>query len=458
MKNFDFNFIKDIYSKADKNFNPKNHKLDNKDPNAQIFTSKIYFKFLSMNNKTINKALKQSNPEYYKLLEDTNGDYSRRKGGRVTEQVRDHADWAKEQIRNHSELKYSILGVFVDVYSILTDLRWRAAFKLAFDYCKKNGDNRTIAAAVKSLYFAMVMSCEAMLLKVLEVEYAISTNVDVVHAALDVQTRYAVFMKKNVVPSINLFVLMNNMKDPTTYVKAVINGEGKAKRATENYTIPMYKDDATKSTEGAVFDTMKAAGGAIGNIAASGLTAFGGIYGGVAGGAAANAAGAALKAGFAGGLKAGVASIGTVASTASGVSLFIGIIGSLWFIFTIIPSIRVILYYAAISKVNVQKELALHEEMLNNNIATLKAKYDTMRAGPEKEKLAKVIENQQKMYEDLLAKLKNMTSDNYSDDTATDNALSSDESESDKEANSNGTDTNTDGDSDNSSDDFDVLI
>ena len=31
------------------------NKVDSKDPNPQIFTSKIYFKFLSMNNKTMNK-------------------------------------------------------------------------------------------------------------------------------------------------------------------------------------------------------------------------------------------------------------------------------------------------------------------------------------------------------------------------------------------------------------------
>jgi hypothetical protein len=153
MKNFDFKTIKEIYDKADKNFNPKNHKIDTKDPNAQIFTSKVYFKFLSMNNKTISKALKQGNPEYYKLLDETNGDYSRRKGGKIPEQIRDHVDWAKEMIRGNSTLKYSILGIFVDTYSLLNDLKWRAAFKLAFDYCRKNGDNRTITAAVKSIGF-----------------------------------------------------------------------------------------------------------------------------------------------------------------------------------------------------------------------------------------------------------------------------------------------------------------
>ena len=228
MKNFDFKTIKDIYDKADKNFNPKNHKVDSKDPNAQIFTSKVYFKFLSMNNKTIQKALKQSNPEYYKLLDETNGDYSRRKGGKIPEQLRDHVDWAKEAIRNDSNLKYSILGIFVDTYTILNDLKWRAAFKLAFDYCRKNGDNRTIAAAVKSLYFAMVISCETLLLKVLEIEYMISMDNNIQNATLQVQTRYPVFMKKTVVPAINLFVLMTNLKDPSTYVKSIITGEPSA--------------------------------------------------------------------------------------------------------------------------------------------------------------------------------------------------------------------------------------
>ena len=149
---------------------------------------------------------------------------------------------------------------------------------------------------------------------------------------------------------------------------------------------------------------------------------------------------------------------GTVAagtSVAAGVAFIVGVIGTLWFIFTIIPSIRIILYYSAIAKINVQKELALHEEMLSNNIATLKQKYNEMRDGPEKEKLSEVIAKQQQMYEDLLAKIKNMSSDNYNDDTATDNALSTDESEADKEAEDKGKDTNTDGDD---TDTFDVLI
>ena len=449
MKAYDFKLIKEIYDKANKNFNPKNHKVDTKDPNPQIFTSKIYFKFLSMNNKTINKALKQSNQEYYKLLEETNGDYSRRKGGHIAEQIKEHAVWCTEKIRQNPNLKYSILGVFVDSYSLLTDLKWRSAFKLAFDYCKKHGDNRTIAAAIKSLYFAMVISCETSLLKILELEYYLSLGNDIENAVLQLQARYNVFMKKNVVPCINLYVLMSNIKDPTTYVKSVITGEDKAKRATENFTVPLYKDEATKSVEGALFDTMKAAGGAIANITISGISAITGLV--TAGVSAGGITGSAAAAGGA------IAGAGTV--TGGAIGFVVGIIGTLWFIFTIIPSIRVILYYASISKINVQKELMLHEEMLSNNIAVLKEKYDSMRDGPEKEKLAAVIQKQQKMCEDILAKIENMTSDNYSDDTATDNALSTDESEADKEAEKNGKDTNTDGDdSSDGGDDFDVLI
>ena len=449
MKTYDFNAIKAIYDKADKNFNPKNHKVDNKDPSPQVFTSKVYFKFLSMNNKTISKALKTANPEYYKLLEDTNGDYSRRKGGHIAEQIKAHVDWAKELVRIYPNLKYSILGTFVDVYSILSDLRWRAAFKLAFDFCRKNGDNRTIAAAIKSLYFAMVISCETTVLKLIELEYMISLGNTPENAVLQLQTRYAVFMKKSIVPSINLFVLLKNINDPTSYVKSVINGETKAKKSTENFTVPMYKDKATKSMEGAFFDTMKAAGGAIANIAASGLAAVGGFI------AAANTGAAGIGLGKA---AAGAAAITGGSFGAGGAAFVVGVIGTLWFIFTIIPSIRIILYYAAISKVNVQKELALHEEMLSNNIATLKEKYDNMKAGEAKDKLGAVIEKQQKMYEDLLAKIKNMSSDNYNDDTAVDNALSTDESESDKEADKAGTDTNADGDVEDVGDGFSVLI
>ena len=443
MKAFDFKTIKEIYDKANKNFNPKAHKLDAKDPNPQFFTSKLYFKFLSMNNKMISRALKKGNPEYYNLLNETNGDYSRRKGGHVTEELQEHVSWCKGQIRVNPTLKYSIVGVFCDVYELLKDLRWRAAFKLSFDYCRKHGDNKTIAAAIKSLYFAMAISCETMFLKIIELEYSISVGETIEQAALSLQNRYAVFMKKSVIPSINLYVLMSNIQDPLSYVKSVITGEDKAKRATENFTIPMYKEEGVKSVEGALFDTMKSAGGAIANIAASGIAAIAGF---------ASAGATHTSIGTVTGLVTGGSAL-----TGGALGFIIGVIGALWFIFTIIPSIRIIIYYAAISKINVQKELALHEEMLANNIAVLKARYDGMKDGEAKQKLGETIKKQQKMYEDLLAKINNMASDNYSDDTATDNALSTDESEADKEAETLGTDTNTDGDS-SDGDSFDVLI
>lgn len=435
MRNFDFAKIKEAYDKADKGFNPTRHKVDNKDPNPRAYTSKLYFKFLAINNKTITKALKSTNAEYYKAIVDTNGDYSRRKGGNLPEQIRAHVDWARDMIGRDATLKYSILGVFCDTYDLLNDLRWRAAFKLAFDYCRRNGDNKTIVAAIKSLYFALVISCETTFMKVIEAEYYVSLGNTPVNAVLNVHEKYYTFMKKNILPTINVITLLRNTKDPITYVKSYINGENKAKRATENFSVPMYKDEATKSAEGVIFDTMKASGGAIANIAASGLTSGFGI------------------ASVIGSAKAGAA----LAIGSNPVGWILAIVGSLWFIITLIPSIRIIIYYAMISKTNVQKELKLHSEILGNNIAMLKEKYDNMSPGAEKDKLGEVIKKQQSMYEDLLAKMKNETSGNYNDDAAVDSELDGDESDADKEAEDKGNDVDDNNDG-NSDDDFSVLI
>lgn len=430
MRNFNFKDIKDIYDKADKNFNPKKKGLDNsKEVNPQAFTSKLYFKFLAMSSKTINKALKGNNQEYYKLIEETNGDYSRRRGGDIATQIKNHIDWSNEVISKYSNTKYSILGVFVDVYSILNNIKWKAAFKLAFDYCKKTPDNKTIISAIKNLYFGMVVSCETMLLKIIELEYDISMGVPVEEAILSLQNKYYTFMKKNIVPTINLYCLMKNINDPIQYVKNIMTGENKAKKATENFTMPMYKDEHTMSVEGRVWDTIKGSAGAITNMfASSGTAAFGAL------------------------LSTGVVEI---ANLTNPVGWVITAIGALWFIFTIIPSIRIIIYYAMISKTNLQKELKLNEEMLKNNIAELQAKYNSMRDGPEKEKLRKVIEKQKKYYEQILSKLEDDNRNNYNDDITVDNELDRDDSDSTKEAEDASEGTSSE---DNSDDDFNVLI
>lgn len=434
MKSFSFKDIKDVYDKADKNFNPKKKGLDgNKDVNPMAFSSRIYFKFLAMSSKTINKALRSNNVDYYKIIEETNGDYSRRRGGDIAAQLKSHVDWSNDTIGKYPATRYSLLGVFIDVYSILSDMKWRAAFKLAFDYCKKNGDNKTIISAIKNLYFGMVVSCETTLLKVIELEYDIAMGIQVEEALLQLQNKYYTFMKKNIIPTINLYTLMKNINDPIQYVKNIITGETKAKKATENFTVPMYIDENTRSIEGRLWDTVKHSGGAITNIIASSGTTALGTAGAVAGIGGGIAIGSTLTIPFA---------------------AIIAVIGALWFIFTILPSIRIIIYYAMISKTNIQKELKLNEEMLKNNIAELQAKFNSMRDGPEKEKLGTIIEKQKKYYEEILKKIEDNNNNSYNDDVATDNELDKDDADSDKEAEQAAEDSGNSSDDD----DFNVMI
>lgn len=431
MKNMDFRAIEEVYAKAEKNFNPTKSKVENKEPSRSIFTSKVYYKFLSMNNKTLNKLFK-TNPEYFKIISDTNGDYSRRKGGNISENALAHYNWVKEQIRKNSILKNSILQVFIDTYDILKDLKWKAAFKLSFDYCKKNSDYSNLVSGIKSLYFALVISFESMLLKVIEIEYNVSYGKDMQTIVLELQDKYYTYMKKSVIPTINLTTLMRNTKDPNQCIKTLIVGEDKKKKSTES-GIPVYKSPETRSQEGAWFDTMKHASGSIAAIAVGGLVVAGGIVSGVLG---------------AGAITAGLLIAG----------------GSLWLLIVTIPSVRLIIYYNAIANINLQKELKLQEEMLNNNIAVLIERYNNMKDGPEKEKLKEVIDKQKEFYEDIQAKLKAKSEGNAAEDAASDAELSKDEEDADTEADKNGDSTDTDGndsdDNSGSSNDggFDVLI
>lgn len=403
IKKYDFGEIKSIYQNAESTFKAQN--VNTKEPNKMAFTSKLYYKFLAVNNESIEKGLNNpTNKQYYNDILKSEGNYSRRPGN-IGQNIIQHVDYCKHLISksNMSDIKYSILGIFVDVNTLLNNESWKRAFKLSIDYEKKHRSSETICSAYKSLYVMSVMVMENLLMRVCDVEYEISHGIKPVEAIMHVQNKNAIYMQKVVEPMINLVVMMQKTPNPVNVVMQTINGESKNHRSTESSS--PYTIQERMSIESAWIDTLK---GSIPYIGASTV---------------------ALGATVAGGVIAHKGSANNNNSMKWG-GIALMLLGALWFAFTIIPNIRMICYYYSISKVNMSKELELYAEMIKNNIADLKEKYENMSDGPEKEKLAQVIANQEKMYNDAKAKLDKEHSANE-DAQKMDTSMSEDEEEID---------------------------
>ncbi len=408
---YDIASMKKLFDKAENNFNLTKTKATDKEPAPQTFRTKFWFKMYAMAFKSAKKI--EKNPKmsmYYKQIISTKGDYSRREKG-VGEQVQAAYEYFNRLIKDHPDLKYTMCGVFCDTVNNLKDLKWRSAYKIAFDYDDKIAGAKSLAGSFKLMYWSLAFGAERLMLKLLGLEYEIASGKDPVDAVLQIEYNDQTLMDKMVIPLINLNALTRSVKDPTKMIRSYISAEKSAEKSTESFAELEAKNPLT-SEEAAVF---KAIGKAAGNIWLL-----------VAEGAA--------------GVSASIAAATGALATPISIAV-IGVI-SIIFICTLIPTIRLIIYYSYSCEVDMVKELELNRELLENNIAILQEKYDNMKDGDEKIKLGEVITKQKDMYLDLEKKIANYTGDNY----AVENDLDADESEADKEASDNSTTYNGDGD------------
>ena len=422
-----YDTIKEAYDKANKNFNPKGYNVDTKEPSRLALSSKLYYKFLAMNSTSISKTTRLSNGRYFLEVMKSNGDYSRR-NGKTADSVKAHIEFARDILRRNNNNRWSIVGVFVDVYKCLSDIKWKEAFRLAIDYCRKHTEDETICTAYKQLYSTLVVSIETMLLRIVDIEYSLAYGMSDEEAIANVQYENTTYMNKVVIPCISIISLMQNTPNPANIVKQTIIGEDKRNKSQETYGpyISMKSEEGTA----AFLDTMKKAAPSIASTGIGALLAIGG------------------------GITAGVLKKHDAPKPAVGIALAISALGALWFAFTIIPTIRTINYYFAISKVDVEKEIMLYNEIISNNILALEDKYNNMKDGPEKDKLAHVIEKQKQMYEESKAKLDQERAATEADDYAIETAMNDDEDEANQDVES----SHGDDDSSDEDDGFDLII
>ena len=420
---YDIASMKKLFDKAENNFNLTKTKTTDKEPAPQTFRTKFWFKMYAMAFKSSKKI--EKNPKmstYYKQIIATKGDYSRREKG-VGEQVQAAYEYFTRLIKDNPDLKYTMCGVFCDTVNNLKDLKWRGAYKIAFDYDDKVAGAKSLAGSFKLMYWSLAFGAERLMLKLLGLEYEIANGKDPVDTVLQIEYNDQTLMDKMVIPLINLNALTRSVKDPSKMIRTYISAEKSADKSTESFS-EMESRNPLTSEEAAVF---KAIGKAAGNIWL-------------------------LVAEGASGVAASIAAMSGVVAAPIGIAV-IGVI-SIIFICTLIPTIRLIIYYSYSCEVDMVKELELNRELLENNIAILQEKYDNMADGDEKTKLGEVIAKQKQMYLDLEKKIARYTGDNY----AVENDLNADESEADEEATDNSTTYNGDGDPTNDDDGYSIEI
>ena len=214
--------IKKHYEEADKNFNMKNAKASDKIPDKSVYMTKLFYKLYAVNNKAIEKLKKSKSATHLVEIDSTKGDYSRRKGN-IGESAKAMYDWARKIIKENKELQYSLFGAYCDTYDNLFNLKWRSAWKAAYDY--KTDNTKSLASSFKMMYWSECYLLETLLIKLSMVSYKMYTGLSAVDAVTEVSYQDSAYMDKVVLPGINLNTLISSAKDPLKMIKDYIAGE-----------------------------------------------------------------------------------------------------------------------------------------------------------------------------------------------------------------------------------------
>jgi hypothetical protein len=409
-----------------------------------FYNSRVYKLFTASIYKALNSLEKGKNQQYYKYINQSAGDYSKRKGGNVSDQMVSHADFIDKFIKKekNENLEYSLLGIFVDIWNILENQKWKAAFKRAFTHVDKTGATNTVASSFKMIYIALVIAFESIGLKMLSFEYDIHTGLDPEVAILNIMRLHSSFMKTIALPMIKIICICELISDPLKMVNEVINDENAVKEAkkkaresgspykpeengltaVETYKIEQIDNAQVKNNKSqesmgasllALITAAAAAKGFTGTAAAGGVVAVG-------------------------------ATLTNPLTTA--IIVFATIIVLL---LIAVPIARLIIYWVNVKKVDIQKELEIQAELLNNNILLLQEKLEKTTNAEERAKLQNIISKQFDMLTKFQQQIKKYLDEEYE--------VSVDAQKED-EYNENSQDSSGDDDESEGNDEFEVTI
>lgn len=388
--------IQQLYANAAKNFKIVGVKKDG--DTTSFYRSALYKMIMAGINKAIRKFETGENKDYYAYINNTRGEYNRRKGGNIYDQMKEQANYASSYLKDHKYMQYSLLGVYVDLWNLINDQKWKIAWKKAYDYCDKNGEASTIATAFKMMYIVSVVAFETIGLKIVDFKFAVYSGASDVDAIQIIQSQNKPMMKNLVTPAINLITLCNDTETPANLIDDAISTEKKAKESKEDY------DPKRAEEDGFWANAFKAIGSAgqklytgIGNLGVNLLSKM-------------NINGAPIWVGF----------------TVLTVTVVV--------ILAIFPLTRMIIYYASMHKVNLEKRIELEAELVGNNVNDLKEKLENTKDAKEKARLQEIIDKQQAILDKIRSKVHEDKDDDIAVDTAIGTEIDNDDSASKNEA------------------------
>jgi hypothetical protein len=398
----------DFYSKM-LNENTINKLKGGKGNPLAFYNSRIYRLFTSSMFKVLNSFEKGSNKEYYKYLNQSHGDYSKRKGGDIARRMASYTEFVKDILdSNNGDLQYSLLGIFIDIYEILTDRSWISAFGRAFSHIDKTGAANTIITSFKMIYMALVITFESIGLKLVLFEYDMIQGSDPAKSIEKIMTQHSSFMKSIALPMIKIICMCRNIKDPLSAVNGLINDENKVKDAKKRAGESGYpykpEENGLTAVESYKIEQLDNASFAKSNEAAGPLAAVGAavtaLLGGGGGAAAAGGAGTAAVGGLS------ILGLGTGLSIAVIVVMIILLIAA-------VPVARLVIYWLNVRKVDIEKELEMQAELLSNNITRLKEKLDKTSDKEERARLQNIIDKQIAILKKIQEDIKKYLDDDY---------------------------------------------
>jgi hypothetical protein len=427
-KDISFNTIKNEYEDGLKKYKPEvifKNKGKRESPLA-FFNSRIYRIFTASIYKSLKTLEKGKNKEYCQHILQSKGDYAKRKGGDVARQMFDHADYIEQLLKkeNNPNLRYSLLGIFTDIRHILDNQKWVSAFKRACAYVDKTGKTNTIVSSFMMIYLALVITFESIGLKLLSFEYDLYTGITAEQSILNIMKTHSSFMKSVVMPMIRVICICLNSTDPLKMVNDLIRDEETVKTARkkaqeggypykseengltaiESFQVEQTDNTVTKSKEG--------------------------FFAALAGGLVTLTGGSATA--------GGVVAAGFTLPVWGALVLFAVVVILL---LCAVPVARMIIYWASVRKVDLQKELEMQAELLNNNIMLLQEKLEKTHDKAERARLQNIINKQIALLVDLQGKIKKYLDEEYEASVAAEKEANDDEAaatEGDEDGSDNG--------------------
>lgn len=354
--------IKEAYDTASKRYtvNPSDNK--GKTPES-FYRSPMYKYLIGLNNKTIKRISSGPNKDYFKHIYITQGDYSKRKGyeGSIYQSMKSQTDYIIDYVKSNPALRYTILGVYCDLWALLNNDKWKMAFKKAFSLVG-NGKKDSMVESFRLLYVSAVMAFESIAMKIVDFKFSIYSGVNPITAISNLQNSNSGIMKHIVIPAIDIVVLAMNTKIPMNIVDDMTKDENAGLKAAENWN-PNSPSEVTLSEEGLIGDMFRFFGKHIPKLYKGLMEKF-----------------------------PWVKWVAVVALVIAG-------------IIAIIPSTRSIIYFVSMQKSNFEENLEIQKELLENNISELKERLYKTSDPKERDRIQKIIDKQIDMKNNLEAKL-----------------------------------------------------